>query len=76
MGKVLALLSNNFKLAATTIAAIYKERWPIELFFNALKQNLRIKTFVGTSPNDRSQGASRTRKNPVPPAPVGNAREV
>jgi len=38
-------------LAASTIAAIYKERWQIELFFKALKQHLRIKTFVGTSEN-------------------------
>jgi len=47
----LVLLTNNFKLAARTIAAIYKERWQIELFFTALKQNLRVKTFVGTSAN-------------------------
>jgi len=47
----LVLLTNNLKLAASTIAAIYKERWQIELFFKALKQNLRIKTFVGTSAN-------------------------
>ena len=37
--------------AATTIAAIYKERWQIELFFKAIKQNLKIKTFLGTSEN-------------------------
>jgi len=36
---------------ATTIAAIYKDRWQIELFFKAIKQNLKIKTFVGTSAN-------------------------
>jgi IS4 transposase len=36
---------------ATTIAAIYKDRWQIEIFFKYLKQNLKIKTFVGTSPN-------------------------
>jgi IS4 transposase len=36
---------------ATTIAAIYKDRWQVELFFKALKQNLNIKTFVGTSAN-------------------------
>lgn len=47
----LVLLSNNFTLSPATIAAIYKERWQIELFFKALKQNLRIKTFVGTSAN-------------------------
>lgn len=45
------LITNNLKLAASTIAAIYKERWQIELFFKALKQNLRVKTFVGTSAN-------------------------
>lgn len=43
-------LTNNLRLAATTIAAIYKDRWAVELFFKALKQNLKIKTFVGTSP--------------------------
>lgn len=47
----IVLLTNNLKLAASTIAAIYKARWQIELFFKALKQNLKIKTFVGTSPN-------------------------
>ena len=44
-------LSNIFHLAASTIGAIYKDRWQIELFFKALKQNLKIKTFVGTSEN-------------------------
>lgn len=44
-------LTNNFRLGSTTIAAIYKDRWQIELFFKALKQNLKIKTFVGTSAN-------------------------
>lgn len=47
----LVLWTNNFALGASTIAAIYKERWQIELFFKALKQQLRIKTFVGTSAN-------------------------
>ena len=47
----LVLLTNHFTLSATTIAAIYKDRWQIELFFKALKQNLKIKTFVGTSAN-------------------------
>jgi len=50
-GEVLVFLTNNLKLGATTIAAIYKERWQIEIFFKALKQNLKIKTFVGTSAN-------------------------
>jgi hypothetical protein len=44
-------LTNHLELAATTIGAIYKERWQIELFFKTLKQNLKIKTFAGTSPN-------------------------
>jgi hypothetical protein len=44
-------LTNIDHLAASTIGAIYKDRWQIELFFKALKQNLKIKTFVGTSPN-------------------------
>jgi hypothetical protein len=44
-------LTNNFKLASSTIAAIYKDRWAVELFFKALKQNLKIKTFVGTTSN-------------------------
>lgn len=49
--EVIVLLTNHPTLGATTIAAIYKDRWQIELFFKALKQNLKIKTFVGTSPN-------------------------
>jgi hypothetical protein len=49
--KVLQFVTNNMDLAASTIGEIYKERWQIELFFKALKQNLRIKTFVGTSFN-------------------------
>lgn len=44
-------LTNNFKLAASTIAEIYKARWQIELFFKWLKQNLKIKSFLGTSRN-------------------------
>ena len=48
---ILVLLTNRLDLSAVTIAAIYKQRWQIELFFKALKQNLRIKTFVGTSAN-------------------------
>jgi hypothetical protein len=47
----LELLTNHFSLAASTIAAIYKERRQIELFFKLLKQQLKIKTFVGTSAN-------------------------
>jgi len=44
-------LTNNFRLSAATIAAIYKQRWQIELFFKWIKQNLKIKTFLGTSKN-------------------------
>jgi hypothetical protein len=51
VGEVLVFLTNNLKLGATTIAAIYKDRWQIEIFFKALKQYLKIKTFVGTSAN-------------------------
>ncbi|MGQ0696571.1 MAG: IS4 family transposase [Nitrospiraceae bacterium] len=47
----LTFLTNIFHLAASTVAAIYKERWQIELFFKALKQTLKVKTFVGTSEN-------------------------
>lgn len=44
-------LTNNMGFAAATIAAIYKDRWQVELFFKAIKQNLKIKTFLGTNPN-------------------------
>jgi transposase len=47
----IVLLTNHLEFGATTIAEIYKERWQIELFFKALKQNLKIKSFVGTSEN-------------------------
>jgi len=49
--ETLVFVTNNLKLAARTIARIYKERWQIELFFKALKQGLKIKTFVGTTEN-------------------------
>ena len=49
--KACVFLTNNFRLAAATIAAIYKRRWQIELFFKWIKQNLQIKTFLGTSEN-------------------------
>ncbi len=49
--KTLTFLTNNFRLAATTIAQIYKSRWQIELFFKWIKQNLKIKSFLGTSKN-------------------------
>ena len=44
-------MTNNFTLPALTIAKLYKSRWPVELFFKWIKQNLRIKSFFGTSPN-------------------------
>jgi len=47
----IVLLTNHLGFAAGTIGRIYKERWQIELFFKALKQNLKVKTFVGTSEN-------------------------
>lgn len=47
----IVLLSNHLGLAASTIGRIYKERWQIELFFKALKQNLKVKSFVGVSEN-------------------------
>jgi hypothetical protein len=49
--KVIVLLTNHMTFGATTISAIYKDRWQIEIFFKTIKQNLRIKPFVGTSPN-------------------------
>jgi len=50
-GKTIALLTNQLSWSAQTIARIYKERWQIELFFKALKQQLKVKSFVGTSKN-------------------------
>lgn len=50
-GKRYVFLTNNFALSASTIAQVYKARWDVELFFKWIKQNLKIKTFVGTSKN-------------------------
>ena len=50
-GRILNFLTNNFTLSAEIIAALYKARWEIELFFKWIKQNLRVKTFYGTSAN-------------------------
>ena len=50
-GRRYRFLTNNFKLAASTVAAIYKDRWQVELFFKAIKQNLKIKAFLGKSRN-------------------------
>ena len=47
----IVLLSNHLEFGATTLADIYRQRWQIELFFKALKQNLKVKSFVGTSEN-------------------------
>ena len=50
-GQTVVLLTNHERLAADTIGRIYRERWQIELFFKALKQNLKVKTFLGTTRN-------------------------
>jgi len=50
-GKNLIFLTNNTTLPALTIAALYKNRWQVELFFKWIKQHLRIKKFLGTSEN-------------------------
>lgn len=50
-GETPAFLTNHLQLAAKTLCAIYKDRWQNETFFKALKQNLKIKTFLGTSEN-------------------------
>ncbi len=50
-GKAITILTNNFTWSAKTIAQIYKERWQIELFFKCIKQQLKVKSFVGTSRN-------------------------
>jgi IS4 transposase len=50
-GKSLGFLTNHKTLAASTIAEIYKDRWQIEVFFKLIKQNLKIKSFIGGSAN-------------------------
>lgn len=50
-GRFYTFLTNNFTLSASTIAAIYKDRWRVEIFFKTIKQNLKIKHFVGRSRN-------------------------
>ena len=50
-GKHYEFLTNHFRLSARTIADIYKERWRIEIFFREIKQNLRIKSFLGNTEN-------------------------
>jgi len=49
--KRLVFLTNNFEISAETVAAVYKQRWQVELFFKWIKQHLRIKSFIGTSVN-------------------------
>jgi len=58
-GEILVFLTNHQELGASTIAAIYKDRWQIEIFFKALKQNLKIKTLWGPAPM-----RSRSRSGP------------
>jgi len=50
-GETIVLITNHLSFGATTVATTYKDRWQVEIFFKTLKQNLKIKTFVGTSPN-------------------------
>jgi hypothetical protein len=50
-GKAIVILTNIFHFSANTISALYKERWQIEIFFKTVKQNLKIKSFLGTSRN-------------------------
>ena len=50
-GEVFEFLTNNFHLSASTISKIYQARWQIEAFFKWIKQNLKIKTFLGTNQN-------------------------
>ena len=50
-GFTMELLTNNFKLAAGTIADLYRQRWKVETFFRTIKQNFHIKSFIGTSRN-------------------------
>ena len=50
-GKIITILTNNFTWSGNTIAQVYKERWQVELFFKMIKQQLKVKSFVGTSKN-------------------------
>ena len=50
-GKVYEYITNDMNLSACTIASIYKSRWDIELFFKWMKQNMKMKSFIGTSEN-------------------------
>jgi transposase len=59
-GKTLVFLTNNTVLPPLTIAALYKNRWQVELFFKWIKQHLRIKRFLGTSENAVKTQAARS----------------
>jgi hypothetical protein len=59
--ETIVFLTNHLKLAATTVAAVYKYRWRIELILKALEQSLRLKTFVCTRPNSVSIRIRTTR---------------
>jgi IS4 transposase len=50
-GKYIVILTKQMDWSPTTVAAVYKDRWQIEIFFKAMKQNLKIKSFLGTSRN-------------------------
>ena len=50
-GKIIVVLTNHLNWSAKTISKIYKDRWQIELFFKSLKQQLKVKSFLGTSKN-------------------------
>ena len=63
--KRLTFLTNDFSVPATTIAATYKSRWRIELFFKWIKQHLRIKSFYGTGEN-ASQNTNLDRRGNLP----------
>jgi IS4 transposase len=63
--EILVFFTNLLHLAASTVAAIYKDRWQIELFFKALNQTAKVKSFLGTSANavERALPHSRTEKS-------------
>ena len=70
----IVLLTNHLFFGPTTIAAAYKDRWQIEIFFKTITQNLKIKTFVGTSP-ERSEdtdmdGADRHPSSEISQVPI------
>jgi len=76
--RVLVFVTNHLTLAATTVAEVYKQRWQMERFFKALKQNLRLKTFIGTAanPEDPSLGGVDCHVANQVPAVEGHLRLV